>query len=777
MKRLFRFIIILFIFLFFVDFDVYANTSNDNTRIWIDYPKKDADISNSLKIQGWVMSKYEGTEIEVFIDQNKVDISRVERSDVINAITEYGTIEENPTPGFYKEIDIRDLSYGKHEIKINIKNNNEVILTDSTSFNHTRPKTWINIDYPKNIGYLLEKPLKIQGWVMSEASAVQIDYYIDEIKQTDNLDRLERPDVIKAVTGFGTIEENPTPGFYKEIDVSNLSYGSHTLKIVAKDNGEELFSRTKQFEIRLPKTWINIDYPKNIGYPLEKPLKIQGWVMSESNQPSVEYYIDGIKQTNNLDRLERPDVIKAVTGFGTIEENPTPGFYKEIDISNLSYGSHTLKIVAKDNGEELFSRTKQFEIKRPKTLIHIDYPKTVSYGEEFIIQGWYLSEAANTHIEMYLDNEKLNDFVTSAREDVYKVYNDSYGRDTLYPGFYKKIDASGMSDDNHSVIIKVISDDNGKVIQEKVYNFRLSRIKGKLNIDYLEQAKNTEAFYIQGWEMSTGLDSYIKVYIDNKEVLLNINREARPDVIKTIKDYGDISVNPTPGIRGYIDISNISRGSHTIKTVLYSKYSSEIAVNKRTVNVYSNNYINTGGKKVLYYDNIPYYNQKDGRWNGRYYGLSTFGKTGCTPTSLAMAFSTILGREILPTDIGDYLYYNTNEFNKKDKGASGLAIIYATNKYHIKRTPINDLNSLKNALAAGKIVYAAMGNGKYATAFWNHGIIMRGYDVNNSYTYTIDPLNTANNTWVNTSLIWAQQSFDYDDRQGGAALYSLESYY
>ena len=89
MKRLFRFIIILFIFLFFVDFDVYANTSNDNTRIWIDYPKKNADISNSLKIQGWVMSKYEGTEIEVFIDQNKVDISRVENASPEELINNY----------------------------------------------------------------------------------------------------------------------------------------------------------------------------------------------------------------------------------------------------------------------------------------------------------------------------------------------------------------------------------------------------------------------------------------------------------------------------------------------------------------------------------------------------------------------------------------------------------------------------------------------------------------------------------------------------------------
>ena len=103
-----------------------------------------------------------------------------------------------------------------------------------------------------------------------------------------------------------------------------------------------------------------------------------------------------------------------------------------------------------------------------------------------------------------------------------------------------------------------------------------------------------------------------------------------------------------------------------------------------------------------------------------------------------------------------------------------MAIIYATNQYHIKREPINNVESLNSALADGKIVFAAMGNGRYATAFWNHAIIMKGY--NNGTTYTIDPLNTYNNIWIDTQTVWNQRSSDRDDCTGGTYFYALESY-
>mgnify|MGYP007124107656 CR=1 FL=1 len=63
-----------------------------------------------------------------------------------------------------------------------------------------------------------------------------------------------------------------------------------------------------------------------------------------------------------------------------------------------------------------------------------------------------------------------------------------------------------------------------------------------------------------------------------------------------------------------------------------------------------------------------YYSQRDPRWAGKYYGVSNVDQSGCVPTSLAMTFTDILGRTVLPTTVADYLYNNTDSFNKGEAG-------------------------------------------------------------------------------------------------------------
>ena len=171
--------------------------------------------------------------------------------------------------------------------------------------------------------------------------------------------------------------------------------------------------------------------------------------------------------------------------------------------------------------------------------------------------------------------------------------------------------------------------------------------------------------------------------------------------------------------------------------------------------------------------NIPiYYNQKDSRWTNKKYGAKKFGPTGCAPTSMAMAFQTILNKKILPTDVADYLYNYTNEYNKKSAGSSGLAIIKGANHYHVKLEGISSETELKDKLFEGKIVFAAMGEGKFGTKRWNHAIIMSGIK-GNKETYAIDPLFKSNNGWISTNKIWTEKSKDADDKLGGYYLYAL----
>ncbi len=171
-----------------------------------------------------------------------------------------------------------------------------------------------------------------------------------------------------------------------------------------------------------------------------------------------------------------------------------------------------------------------------------------------------------------------------------------------------------------------------------------------------------------------------------------------------------------------------------------------------------------------------YYNQKDARWNRVYYGKYPFGSTGCAPTSMAMAFQGILGRTILPTDVANYLYSQTNEFNKRTQGSSGQAIVKAAEYYGVKRTAIESKEELIEALKDGKIVFAAMGNGRFGKKKYNHAIIFYGYNSKKNTTNVMDPLQVKNNTATSIDLIWREQSTDPDDYSGGSNFHSLERY-
>jgi len=118
------------------------------------------------------------------------------------------------------------------------------------------------------------------------------------------------------------------------------------------------------------------------------------------------------------------------------------------------------------------------------------------------------------------------------------------------------------------------------------------------------------------------------------------------------------------------------------------------------------------------------------------------------------------------------LYYNTNEYNHYTVGSSGLAITYASNNYGIKYTPIKTKEELKIALLKGNIVFAAMGNGKFATEKWNHAIVL--HDYSNNMTYAFDPLKIENNGWVGIDQLWNEQSKDPDDSRGGSNFYELK---
>ena len=166
-------------------------------------------------------------------------------------------------------------------------------------------------------------------------------------------------------------------------------------------------------------------------------------------------------------------------------------------------------------------------------------------------------------------------------------------------------------------------------------------------------------------------------------------------------------------------------------------------------------------KKTSY--NTPYYNQKDERWGNTLYGGYKMGATGCVPTSLSMIISSLSGKEILPTMVADYLYYDTVEFNRGSQGTSGNGVLLASKHFGMTPTALGSVNELTNALKEGHYVSASVQMNKFSS--WpfgtSHAIVLKGYS--NGNTYVLDPYNAANNGWYPIDALWREQSTQYEN--------------
>ena len=167
-----------------------------------------------------------------------------------------------------------------------------------------------------------------------------------------------------------------------------------------------------------------------------------------------------------------------------------------------------------------------------------------------------------------------------------------------------------------------------------------------------------------------------------------------------------------------------------------------------------------------------YYSQRDPRWASKWYGVSNMDQSGCVPTSLAMTFTDILGTVIAPTTVADYLYYNTNSFNKTSvAGTDADGIVLASKNWGLKSNMLSSIANIASALMSGQHVLAAVGASQFTNYPYTHEIVLHGYD--NGKTYVRDPFNANNNGWYSLDYIHGVQSRDVLDTKLGAPFFSI----
>ncbi|MBO6232727.1 MAG: hypothetical protein J6N78_01495 [Clostridia bacterium] len=349
---------------------------------------------------------------------------------------------------------------------------------------------------------------------------------------------------------------------------------------------------------KIQKAKLCIDTKIKDVYYKNEIIEVAGWKMGTKKDMQLKVLIDDKKNViteKDISYRERPDVIKAVEGYGTKIENPTPGFNFQLKSNDLEEGNHTIKvIVVAANGETKTSYSKKISIDKQMHIYYQTHVQNIGWQnykldgdtagtsgqslrlEALKIKGVNLPEGVEVKYKTHIQNIGWQDWKTN--DELSGTSGQSLRLEAL------KIKLKGT--DEYSIMYRTHVENIGwqdwcydgesagtfgrslrlEAIEIKIVP-RINKTKMKIEIDTpRDQIENTTQ-NIQGWAMTSIQGVNLKILIDNKEIdITKLNRTTRDDVLNEIKGYGDETIyNKKPGFCLGVDFSKFNIGYHTLK--------------------------------------------------------------------------------------------------------------------------------------------------------------------------------------------------------------------
>lgn len=344
-----------------------------------------------INVSGWKMSNVENTKIEATLDNTPItDIVYKERKDVINSVEGYGTIKENPMPGFEFSIDTTSLTETEHRLKINLVTSEGKILDTYTKNIKIDRKPHVQYQmHVQDIGWqgtrqdgelagtegrsLRVEALKVNTINLPEGVKLKYQAHVEDIGWQD----WKQDGEISGTSGR-SLRIEAIRIKLEGTDKYSVKYRMHVQDIGWQDwcyDGETagtqtLSKRVEAIEIQIvdkikeEKVKLEIENP-SATIKNEKQ-KVQGWIMTSVPDVKLNVLIDGEQlDLSNLKRTNRQDVLNNQKGYGNESiYNKTPGFELEVDFSKYTIGTHKITVQAIKNDKVVKEVQKTFEIKK-----------------------------------------------------------------------------------------------------------------------------------------------------------------------------------------------------------------------------------------------------------------------------------------------------------------------------------------------------------------------------------------------------------------------------
>ncbi len=204
---------------------------------------------------------------------------------------------------------------------------------------------------------------------------------------------------------------------------------------------------------------------------------------------------------------------------------------------------------------------------------------------------------------------------------------------------------------------------------------------------------------------------------------------------------------------------------------LYCDAQGKILKGSHTIGNYSFTADESGNIYSSTLNNVPYYNQKDGRWGNQYIGGYTVGSTGCVVMAATSIVNYFTGSNYSPLDLANLLH-SEGYYNSSMEGTKSSVWKFIANKFGLTYQNNLSKQDAEKALKEGKIVTGAVGYSQWCPYIgYTHEIFMTGY--NNGTTYIFDPLHSDKCGNASISSVFAVLSTEIEDLRDNGPLFAI----
>jgi GH25 family lysozyme M1 (1,4-beta-N-acetylmuramidase) len=440
------------------------------------------------------------------------------------------------------------------------------------------PKALSNIESPSGTG-VNGGDININGWALSHSGVDHIDIYADDARWIGTTsDIYERPDVQAAMNGNGRYNDGLHSGFSYTVDASLFTVGEHILKIGVVNRNESVDWINYKFRVG-PDPLMNLESPASINYGGD--VNVSGWAVSHAGISRVDIYMDDniwIGSTANI--YARSDVNSAVNAAGLYKDGLHSGFSYTIDASQLTVGSHTIRVAAisKDGSAQWTYR--KFSV-GTNPQMNLESPVTTKKYGDVNVAGWAVSYSGVSRVDIYVDNNRYIGSTSNiyARSDVNTAINSTgQYKDALHCGFSYTIDASQLTVGTHVIRVAAISKDGS--VQWVNRNFTVAGAPSQMCLD-APSSQVTGSFSISGWAISNAGLARVDIYVDNNVwVGSTSDIYQRTDVNAAMNPNGLYKDALNSGFTYLVESGILSPGQHVLRVAAISKDGSVQWTNK-----------------------------------------------------------------------------------------------------------------------------------------------------------------------------------------------------